>query len=291
MNTSLTHQMVPTNGTELHTVTSGDGFPVVLLHGFPQTWYEWRHLIPLLNKRFRLIAPDLRGIGDSIPHNTGQDKRTLATDILGLLDVLGIERAVVVGHDWGGGVAQRFALDYPTRIERLICIDIPYFPAMPPFPERPWMPEQLVHSWYIFFHLNPELPERIAEAAGESYIRWFFEHGSGVDSNPFSIEDVAEYARWFTQPGRATAAFNLYRTYATVDVDHWLADRERVLDVATMWLHGMQDPFVRATTLTLLSPAFINLRIERLEECGHWVPEEAPDKTAALIYDFLQDLA
>jgi pimeloyl-ACP methyl ester carboxylesterase len=105
MTTSLTHRMVPTNGTELHVVSVGDGFPVVLLHGFPQTCYEWRHLLPMLGTHFHVMAPDLRGMGDSIPHNTGQDKRTLATDIKGLLDALGISHAVLVGHDWGGGVA------------------------------------------------------------------------------------------------------------------------------------------------------------------------------------------
>jgi pimeloyl-ACP methyl ester carboxylesterase len=208
-----------------------------------------------------------------------------------LLDVLGISRAVLVGHDWGGGVAQRFALDFPTMLERLICIDIPYYPVLPPFPERSWSAMQLVHSWYIFLHLDPQLPEQLAEAAGVPYLRWFFEHGSGPEGSPFSDADLAEYARWFTQPGRATAAFNLYRTYATVDIEHWRADRERVLDFPTLWIHGMQDPFVPTTHLNLLPPAFTNLRIEHLDRCGHWVPEEAPEQTASVIYDFLQDLA
>src|SRR5713226_694579 len=146
--------MVPTNGTALHVVSGGQGFPLVLLHGFPQTSYEWRYLLPAFGQRFRVIAPDLRGMGDSVPQNAGQDKRTLAADIRGLRDAMGITRAVVVGHDWGGGVAQRFALDFPDATERLICIDIPYFPSLPPFLERDWPAAQLVHSWYVFLHLD-----------------------------------------------------------------------------------------------------------------------------------------
>jgi pimeloyl-ACP methyl ester carboxylesterase len=112
-----------------------------------------------------------------------------------------------------------------------------------------------------------------------------------VEGSPFSEADIVEYARWFTQPGRATAGFNLYRTYATVDVEHWHTDRERILDLPTLWVHGMQDPFVPAGHLNLLSSTFTNLRIERFEECGHWMPEEAPERTASVLHDFLRELA
>ena len=290
MTVKLAHQMVPTNETELHVVTAGEGFPVVLIHGFPQSSYEWRHVQPALAKRFRVIAPDLRGMGDSQECNAGQDRRTLATDIKGMLDTLGIDRAVIIGHDYGGATAQRFALDFPETIERLVCIDIPYYPALPSFSERLWSPAQLVHSWYMFLHLDPELPEKIAELAGASYLRWFYEHGSGTKGSPFTDEDVAEYARWFTNPVRATAAFNLYRYYVTVDDEHWLADRDRVLDLPTLWIHGMKDPFVSPANLDLLPAAFSDLRIERFEECGHWVPEEEPERAASVISEFLNDL-
>jgi pimeloyl-ACP methyl ester carboxylesterase len=229
-------------------------------------------------------------MGDPGPHNTGQDKRTLAADIKGLPDAMGITRAVVVGHDWGGGVAQRFALDFPNATERLICIDIQYFPRLPPFLERDWPAAQLVQSWYVFLHLDPGLPERFAEAAGLPYLRWFFEHGSGPRGCPFTEADVTEYARWFTQPGRATAGFNLYRTWATVDVEHWRVDRGRVLSLPTLWIHGMQDPFMRSALLDLLPPVFTNLRVERFQACGHWVPEEAPDRAIVVLQDFLKDL-
>lgn len=282
------HQMVPTNGTELHVVTSGSGFPVVLLHGFPQTWYEWRHIIPALSADFQIIAPDLRGMGDSAPMNTGQDKRTLANDIRELLRAFGLERVIVVGHDWGGAVAQRFALDFPELTEGLVCIDIPYFPLLPPFHERPWPPSQLIHSWYIFLQQDTTLPEKIAEACGEDYLRWFFEHGSGSGGSPFSDEDIKEYTRWFTQPGRATAGFNLYRMMSTVDVEHWLADRHRQLDIPTLWIQGMEDPFVPPSRLEALESVFTNLRVERLQGCGHWVPEERPQETAAVLLDFLR---
>lgn len=284
------HQMIPTNGTQLHVVTSGNGFPVVLLHGFPQTWYEWRHLIPVLSTKFHAIAPDLRGMGDSAPIKTGHDKRTLANDIRGALQALDVEKAVIVGHDWGGAVAQRFALDFPEMTERLVCIDIPYFPLLPPFHERPWPVSQLVHSWYIFLQQDTTLPEQIAEHCGAAYLRWFFEHGSGSSGSPFNDDDIAEYARWFEQPGRATAGFNLYREMATTDVDHWLTDRDRRLELETLWIQGMEDPFVPPSRLETLDTVFTNLRIERFPGCGHWVPEERPQQTAEVLIDFLGDL-
>ena len=156
--------------------------------------------------------------------------------------------------------------------------------------EYPWPAAQLVHSWYLFFHLDPRLPEQIAEAAGETYLRWFFEHGSGPGSSPFTDADVAEYARWFTRPGRATAGFNLYRTAFTIDLDPWRADHGRVLDLPTLWIHGLDDPFVPAMVLDLFPHAFTDLWVVRLAGYGYWVPEEVFDLVVGAILEFLSDL-
>jgi pimeloyl-ACP methyl ester carboxylesterase len=262
----------------------------VLLHGFPQSWYEWRKVIPLLARDFYVIAPDLRGMGDSALETTGQDKRTLASDIKGMLDAFGIRGAAIVGHDWGGGVAQRFALDYPQIATCLICLDIPYIPALGAFPERSWSFTQLCHSWYLFFHLDPWLPEQIAQLAATPYLRWFYEHGSGDKGSPFTDTDIAEYARWFSQPLRATAGFNLYRAHATTDVEHWLADSTHVVTLPALWIHGMCDPFIPSAHLDLLPKWFTNAKIERIDGCGHWVPEEEPEVVARLIRGFLEDV-
>ena len=267
---------------------AGRGFPIVLIHGFPQTAYEWRHVTALLSPRFRVVAPDLRGMGDSARATTGQDKRTLANDVCGILDRLDIDRAVVVGHDWGGAVAQRILLDHPERVARFVVIDMVYMPLFDPS----WLLDhhQLLTSWYIFLHQQPDLPERLVERAGDVYLRWFLEHGSGRGGSAFGEDDVREYLRTFMEPGRATAAFNLYRTMFTVDADDWQHDASRWFDLPTLWIHGTADPFIPPQALDVLPRAFTNLRVERFEGIGHWVPEEAPDRTAASIGDFLGDL-
>lgn len=295
MTVEIRNRMVGTNGTRLHLVTAGPtpaaatALPVVLLHGFPQTWYEWRHLIPRLATRCPVFAPDLRGMGDSEPADRGQDKRTLARDVLGLMNAEGIDRAVVVGHDWGGAVAQRLALDRPDRTEALVCLNIPYFPGIPSLRESSWPARQLLHFWYVFFHMVPELPEVLAERAGERYLRWGFGRGTAEGNAPFTDADVAEYARWFTAPGRATAGFNLYRTWPEDD-RAWREDRERVLELPTLWIHGKKDPFVVPDYLDRLPERLPRVRVERFETCGHWVPEERPERTAGVLEAFLDEL-
>lgn len=123
MTTDLKHHTIEANGIKQHYVEAGDGPPVLLLHGFPQTWYAWRKQIPALSPRYRLIVPDLRGYGATAKPATGYDKRTMANDILALMQQLGIERAAIIGHDRGARVATRFAKDHPEALDRLGVFD------------------------------------------------------------------------------------------------------------------------------------------------------------------------
>jgi pimeloyl-ACP methyl ester carboxylesterase len=284
---SLEHQTVTANGVDVHVVLAGQGFPVLLLHGFPQTWYEWRKVIPTLSSRFRVIAPDLRGMGDSAKPPDGYDKRTLAKDVRELLRVLGVERAVVVGHDWGAGVAQSLVLDHPEVAERLVCIDMPYLAAEDM--GFPMDAGQMLHSWYIFFFQHPDLPERVAAAAPEALLGWFFAHGGAGGRSPLKPGEMVEYLRCFSQPGAAAAGFNYYRAML-VDGAHWAEHRGRRLALPTLWIHGREDPYVPVTTTEPLPRYFENLRVEIIDGCGHWVPEEKPKKTAALLLEFLAGL-
>jgi pimeloyl-ACP methyl ester carboxylesterase len=131
-------------------------------------------------------------------------------------------------------------------------------------------------------HQNPKLPEQIANQAGADFINWFFEHGSGDEGNPFSEDELAGYASRFTGE-RATAHFNCYRTMFTVDPPHWAADADRKRDLPTLWVQGEKDPFVNAEWVKLLPLAFEHLRIEVFEGCGHWVPEEQPERLVSTI--------
>jgi pimeloyl-ACP methyl ester carboxylesterase len=285
--TDFEHQTISANGTEHHVVTAGDGPPMIMIHGFPQTWYEWRHVMEAFAPSYRVIAPDMRGMGDSAPCTTGQDKRNLAKDAREILRAMGIDRAIIVGHDWGGGVTERFVLDYPEASRALINIDMFY---MPLFPVSAILSvEQLHHSWYMFMHQDPKLPEQIAAQAGFDFVNWFFEHGSGDAGSPFSEAEVSGYASRFTGD-RATAHFNCYRNMFTVDPPHWAEDADRKLDLPTLWIQGDKDPFVNAEWVKLLPQAFNDLRVEIFEGCGHWVPEEQPERLISTMKDFLRSI-
>ncbi len=126
MSSELSHHYANLKGVRIHFVTTGQGSPVVLLHGWPQTWYEWRHLMPLLADKFALVAPDLRGLGASSRPISGYDKKTLANDISQLMhDHLGHARFAAVGHDWGAPVAFRLAADHPAEVTHLTLLDVP----------------------------------------------------------------------------------------------------------------------------------------------------------------------
>jgi len=117
---TFTHHTATVNGVRLHYVTGGEGDPVVLLHGFPETWYAWRQVMPALAKHYTVIVPDLRGLGDSERPEGGYDKKTLAEDIYQLVQVLGCESIYLVGHDFGGTVAYMYAIAHPNQIRRLV---------------------------------------------------------------------------------------------------------------------------------------------------------------------------
>jgi len=155
----------------IHAVTGGDGPAVVLLHGFAQTWRAWRAVMPALAEQYRVIAPDLRGVGGSTVTFDGFDKRTMAGDVAGLLDVLGIATAAVVGHDIGGMVAYAFAKSYLSRIGKLAI-------AAVLIPEQAWYDSRLLDPrspWWFRFHAIPDVPERLISASLTSYLDWFYD--------------------------------------------------------------------------------------------------------------------
>ncbi|MGH7947826.1 MAG: alpha/beta fold hydrolase, partial [Candidatus Binataceae bacterium] len=151
---SFKHHYADLKGVRLHFVTMGQGAPVVLLHGWPQTWYEWRRVMPLLADRFLCVAPDLRGLGDSSRPQTGYDKKTVANDVWQLMhDHLGHQRFAVVGHDWGAPVAFRLAADHPDAVTHLAMLDVPV-----PGDQPPGSGGGMAPRWHHLFHQVADLP-------------------------------------------------------------------------------------------------------------------------------------
>jgi pimeloyl-ACP methyl ester carboxylesterase len=173
----------------LHYVTAGSGFPMVLLHGWPQSWYEWRHVIPGLAERFQVIAPDLRGLGDSSRPADGYDKKTVAGDIWRLVhDVLGISAFYLVGHDWGGPTAYAVAVAHPEAVRKLVIVDVTI-----PGDGSPNM-SQGGRRWHHAFHQTLDLPEALIAGREDVYLGWFY-RTYGARPDALSEADIAEYLR------------------------------------------------------------------------------------------------
>jgi pimeloyl-ACP methyl ester carboxylesterase len=201
-NVTFSHHMATVNGIQMHYVMGGQGDPVVLLHGWPETWYAWRHVMPALAQNYTVIAPDLRGLGDSSKPPTGYDGKTVAEDIHQLVTQLGFNTIFLVGHDIGAWVAYPYAAEHPTEVEKLVIMEIP-----PPG----FFPPELIPWWFVF-HQTPDVPEALVEGKEMEYLSWFYRN---LAYNPSAItqEAINEYVSHYSAPGGMRAGFEYYRAF------------------------------------------------------------------------------
>jgi len=199
----LQHQYADLGEVRLHYVTAGQGPAVVLIHGWPQTWYMWRGVMPALAAHHRVIAPDLRGLGDSSRPVGGYDKKTLAHDIWRLThDVLGERRPFVVGHDWGGPVAYALAAQHRDAVRRMAIFDVPV--------PGDGTPVMFNNRWHHGLHWELDFPEALTAGREDVYLGFFYRTW-GARPDAISEEAQREYLRTYRQPGAMRAGFNLYR--------------------------------------------------------------------------------
>ena len=285
VNEPWTHQQAVVNGVRLHYVAQGDGPLVVLLHGFPEFWYSWRHQIPALaDAGFRVIAPDQRGYNTSEkPPGVGSYRiEALVDDVAALILQAGESRAVVVGHDWGGGVAWMVAMLRPEVVDKLIVLNAPHPRA---FQREMRTVEQLLKSWYILFFQLPFLPE-VALRLGN--YRALERTLTREPNRPraFSDEDIAAYKEAIAQPGALTAAINYYR--AAVRRNPFTASRMlRQIDVPTLLIWGESDPYLGIKLTEGLVEWVPDIRVERIANASHWVQVDAAERVNRLMIDFL----
>jgi pimeloyl-ACP methyl ester carboxylesterase len=278
----LSHHHVELGAVTLHCVTAGGGEPVVLLHGWPQTWYMWRDVIPTLAEHHRVIAPDLRGLGDSSRPESGYDKKTVAQDICKLMTALGHERFSVVAHDWGGPVAYALAAQFPERVQSMAIFDAPVLGDGGPVAH---------HSrWHFGFHGLPDLPEALTQGREDIYLRFFYRFG-GARPDAISEEAQAEYVRAYEQPGAMTAGFNYYRAVPQDIADNTEFRTAAKLAMPILVYGG--DPKTRGRGMSALESwkrVATNVSGGVAENCGHWIPEEQPDFVAELVIRHLNSL-
>ncbi len=273
----------------LHYVEAGpsEGPLVVLLHGFPDFWYSWRHQIPALAAAgFRAVAPDMRGynLSSKPAALSAYEPRRLAGDIRDLIRERGAERAFLAGHDWGAAVAWVVAMAHPEVVERLAILNVPHPRRMLESLRRPG--RQLAKSWYIFFFQLPWLPERALRVGGWWGFRYGFEH----DARPgaFTPADIDRYREAWSQPGAATATINYYRASMRRP-----PGRERgglnPIAAPTLVIWGEHDRYLRSS---LAEPSREDVpgleRVVRLPDASHWVQHDEPDRVSELLVGFFK---
>ena len=268
MSTDLQHGFADLGDVTLHYVVAGQGPAVVLIHGWPQTWYMWRDIIRGLAHRYRVIVPNLRGLGDSSRPVGGYDKKTMANDIWRLAhDVLGEQRLFVAGHDWGGPVAFALAAQHRAAVRRLAIFDAPV--------PGDGTPVMFNNRWHHGLHWELDFPEALTAGREDVYLGFFYRNFGG---RPDAIAPDAqqEYIRAYRLPGAMRAGFNLYRATPQDVADNaaWIAAAKLPMPVLC---YG--GPLGRGRGMGAIESwrrVAEDVRGGIAEGCGHWIPEERP---------------
>lgn len=281
-------QFVDTPRGRFHVrTTAGDGLPVVMLHGWPESSYCWTPIAERLNGPFRIIAPDLRGLGDSVRTTERDDyrKQALAEDVLAVLDTMGIDQFHLVGHDWGGAVAQEVALAAPQRVQRLCLMNIVVINNLRGTREalEKACSRGNFHAWYQHFQQSPKLAEAMIPGNEEAWLSHFLRNWSGA---PFPADALAEYVRYYRLPDTPTAGANYYRAMRD-DSKRWATLAGRKFPMPALYIYGNKDPVIIPEYLNHLEDAFENIKVEQIE-AGHFVQEEQPDAVARHLDAFLK---
>lgn len=281
------HEFVISNGIRIHYVTAGEGPLLILLHGFPQFWYAWRHQIPELAKHYKVVVPDLRGYGETErPQNVSDYRLSLVSaDITGLIQALGYEKAHIVGHDWGGSVAWKIAMDQPQFVDRLVVINSPHPYKMIKALRSSF--SQMAKSWYIFFFQLPYLPESAFNMSPRGILEKLFK-GAAIRKDAFKDEDIDQYLKAIEKPGALTAALNYYRALRE-SVKEEKSEAKKKIGAPTLLIWGEKDTALGKELTYGMESLFTGpFSIQYIENCSHWVPEEQPELVNRLVDQFVQ---
>jgi pimeloyl-ACP methyl ester carboxylesterase len=291
LDSSIRHGYAQIGGVRLHYVERGQGGRlVILLHGFPECWYSWRHQLTALGENFHVVAPDMRGYNLSDKPARVEDYKVdlLVDDVLGLVRHFGEQNAAIVGHDWGAGVAWAVAQKYPEYVWKLVSMQVP--------PIAVWRANmtlrQALKSWYMLFFQLPRLPEWLMSANDYAFVERIFKK-TVARQGAFTNADIAVYKKALKEPGALSAMINYYRA----NVFSMFAKRGRSGDeelsdgrirVPTLFIYGEQDHAVVPETVRNIK-AYVDApyREVRIGTSAHWVQNEAVGEVNAALQSFL----
>jgi pimeloyl-ACP methyl ester carboxylesterase len=264
------HRFVDAGGLRMHVAEAGQGEPIVLLHGWPQHWYLWREVIPLLAPHAHVICPDLRGFGWTDAPDSGYDRETMARDVLALLDELGLERVRIVGHDWGGWIGFLLCLRHPARFSSFVALNI-----VPPWPPRD--PRNLLEIWRMAYQVPlaiPQVGRRVVELGGARL-------ALSAGSDAFGDEELDAFTERL-KGNRARASELLYRTFLLREALPVAAGRYAglALRVPTLLLFGERDIGIPTHTVREYAGRSHALELELVPGAGHFIVDEQPELVA-----------
>lgn len=281
-----THRFLTLNGIRLHVVEAGLGPPVLLLHGFPEFWYAWRHQIPALAAAgFHAVAPDLRGYNESdrpiaIHHYR---PRLLVEDVVGLIQQLSDGPVYLVGHDWGGVLAWRVAALYPHLVRKLVILNAPHPAARAEAVRK--HPFLWLQSAYFYFFQFPALPEWYLRMGNFALLERMWRR-EPVHPGAFTDQDIALYKEAFTKPGGMTGPLNYYR--AAFRFMRELTGPPQEVRVPTLMMWGERDPYLSVKLIEPMRRWVSDLKVELIPDASHWVQNDVPERVNRGLIDFIR---
>ena len=282
LNETFTHQFAEVNGFNLHYVIEGKGEALVLLHGWPQTWYAFRHIIPELSKRFTVIVPDLRGLGDSEKHSSGYDIYTVADDIYKLVQHLGYKEINLLGHDFGANVAYAYAASHREEVRKLVFLDVGIMDSS--LEKIPLIAREGKSLWWFPFHMLRDLPEELIKGNEAVYLNWFYKNAT-YNQSAFSAQDINEYVRCYSKPEAMKTSFEYYRNILK-NIDNNNVQSKIKLQMHVLALGGDKSfgmkPYYSWSTVAG------NVKGDVIENCGHHIAEEQPEALLQQLKLFMQ---
>ena len=282
-NVTFSHHMATVNGVQLHYVIGGKGDPVVLLHGWPETWYGWHKVMPALAKNYTVIAPDLRGLGDSSKPRTGYDGNTAAEDIHQLVAKNGFKTIFLVGHDIGTQVAYSYAAAHPAEVKKLAVMEL----TIPGFASPGRMP-----IWWGIFHQVPDVPEALVDGKEMMYLSWFY-HNLAFNPSAITEGDMKEYVSHYSSPGGMRAGFEYYRAFPQDAIQNQNYSKTKL----TMPVLALGGSYIPALGGNITMPSIIyamkilaqNVTGITVPISGHFIPEEQPQFLIDQLFKFFRN--
>ncbi|WP_286858324.1 MULTISPECIES: alpha/beta fold hydrolase [Sphingobacterium] len=276
----FTNNYTVINDISMHYVSGGKGEPLILIPGYPETWWAYHHIMPILAEIYQVIVVEIRGMGSSDKPENGYEKKNIAKDIYGLINYLGFDKVSIAGHDIGAHVAFSFACNYPKATCKLVLLDTPHpDPNMYQLPMLPVLGTSYLYPWWLAFNQVKELPEKLLEGRMSIVISWLFDNLL-VNKDSISQFDKSVYSEAYDNKDGTRCSNAWYQAFPQ-DIKDYESYNKLEMPVLAIGASGYDLLHHSLPEITS------DLVLKKIENCGHFILAEKPIETAELIKEFL----